>query len=30
MMLEYMGWNEAGRLITAALEHAFSEGEGHP
>lgn len=26
MMLEYMGWNEAGRLITAALEHAFSEG----
>ena len=27
MMLEYMGWNEAGRLITAALEHAFSEGK---
>ena len=26
MMLEYMGWNEAGRLITAALEHAFTEG----
>ena len=23
----YMGWNEAGRLITAALEHAFSEGK---
>ena len=27
MMLEYMGWNDAGRLITAALEHAFSEGK---
>ena len=27
MMLEYMGWNEAGRLITAALEHAFTEGK---
>ena len=27
MMLEYMGWNEVGRLITAALEHAFSEGK---
>lgn len=27
MMLEYMGWNEAGRLITAALERAFSEGK---
>ena len=27
MMLEYMGWNEAARLITAALEHAFSEGK---
>lgn len=27
MMLEYMGWNEAAMLITAALEHAFSEGK---
>ena len=27
MMLEYMGWNEAARLITAALEHAFSKGK---
>lgn len=26
MMLEYMGWDEASRLITAALEQAFSEG----
>lgn len=27
MMLEYMGWNEAAMLITATLEHAFSEGK---
>lgn len=27
MMLEFMGWNEAAMLITAALEHAFSEGK---
>ena len=27
MMLEYMGWNEAALLITAALERAFSEGK---
>lgn len=27
MMLEYMGWNEAGMLINAALEQAFSEGK---
>ena len=26
MMLEHLGWNEAGALITAALESAFSEG----
>lgn len=27
MMLEYMGWNEAGQLITGALERAFTEGK---
>lgn len=27
MMLEYLGWNEAASLITAALEKAFSHGE---
>ena len=27
MMLEYMGWNEAANLITAAMEKAFSKGE---
>jgi len=27
MMLEYMGWNEAANLITAAMENAFSKGE---
>lgn len=27
MMLEFMGWNEASRLITAALEEAFSKGK---
>lgn len=26
MMLEYMGWGEAGCLITSAMEKAFSEG----
>jgi isocitrate dehydrogenase len=26
MMLEYMGWNEAGKLITKALERLFVEG----
>ena len=26
MMLEYMGWNEAGDLITKALENLFSKG----
>ena len=26
MMLEHLGWNEAGALVTAALEHAFAEG----
>lgn len=27
MMLEFMGWNEASRLITAALEESFSKGK---
>lgn len=26
MMLEYLGWNEAGKLITDALEKSFAEG----
>ena len=26
MMLEHLGWNEAGALVTAALERSFSEG----
>lgn len=26
MMLEYMGWNEAGKLITRALENLFEQG----
>lgn len=26
MMLEYMGWNEAGELITSSLEKLFEEG----
>ena len=26
MMLEYMGWNEAASLITAAMETAFEKG----
>lgn len=26
MMLEYMGWNEAGKLITKALENVFKKG----
>lgn len=26
MMLDYMGWNEAGRLITTSLEKLFEEG----
>ncbi|WP_102408885.1 NADP-dependent isocitrate dehydrogenase [Parabacteroides bouchesdurhonensis] len=26
MMLEYMGWNEAASLITAAMEEAFGKG----
>ena len=26
MMLEHLGWDEAGALVTAALEHSFSEG----
>lgn len=30
MMLEYMGWDEAARLITAALEEAFSKGKATP
>ena len=30
MMLEYMGWNEAGRLITASLERLFEEGCATP
>lgn len=27
MMLEYLGWKEAGQLITGALEKAFEEGK---
>ena len=27
MMLEYLGWNEAAKLITTALERAFEAGE---
>lgn len=27
MMLEFMGWNEASMVITAALEEAFSKGK---
>lgn len=27
MMLEYLGWKEAGELITGALEKAFGEGK---
>jgi isocitrate dehydrogenase len=27
MMLEYLGWNEAAALVTAALEKAFEAGE---
>ena len=26
MMLEYMGWHEAGALITTSLEKLFAEG----
>ena len=26
MMLEHLGWDEAGTLITDALERSFSEG----
>lgn len=26
MMLEYLGWNEAGELITRALEDMFQNG----
>ena len=26
MMLEHLGWDEAGKLITAALERSFSAG----
>ncbi len=28
MMLEYMGWNEAGMLITSSLERLFESGYG--
>ena len=28
MMLEYMGWSEAGKLITSSLEKLFEEGYG--
>lgn len=28
MMLDYMGWGEAGKLITSSLEHLFSTGYG--
>jgi isocitrate dehydrogenase len=28
MMLEYMGWPEAGRLITSSLEKLFEGGYG--
>lgn len=27
MMLEYMGWTEAARMITEAMEHLFSQGK---
>lgn len=27
MMLEYMGWNEAAKLITVAMENCFGEGK---
>jgi isocitrate dehydrogenase len=30
MMLEYMGWNDAGGLITASLERLFESGYGTP
>lgn len=30
MMLEYMGWNEAGRLITASLEKLLEKGYATP
>ena len=26
MMLEYLGWDEAGRLITKSMEYLFSNG----
>ena len=26
MMLEYLGWNEAAALITAAMENSFEAG----
>jgi isocitrate dehydrogenase len=28
MMLDYMGWNDAGKLITASLERLFAAGYG--
>lgn len=30
MMLEYMGWKEAGERITASLENLFEQGYGTP
>ena len=30
MMLEYMGWEEAGQLVTSSLEKLFEEGYGTP
>lgn len=30
MMLEYMGWNEAGALITSAMEASFEAGRATP
>jgi isocitrate dehydrogenase len=30
MMLDYMGWTEAGQRITAALERLFSQGRATP
>lgn len=30
MMLEYLGWNEAAALVTAALEAVFAEGKATP
>jgi isocitrate dehydrogenase len=28
MMLDYMGWNDAGKLITSSLERLFAAGYG--